>query len=181
MKTQAVDTGIVSHIESPHRERIVPYGKVGLVFLLADTFEKKRVVPRKFSLHYCTQMVIMELHINWLCWKLTVAVKGSRQTCPSVSLCPLMHRIQLMNQMLHRALHFKVNADVVWRSLLLILLCLVGLLASCICQRRVTFQCKRVKIEEPSDVYSSRCETIVHIRVCKPIIPSLSVINCSWS
>lgn len=32
-----------------------------------------------------TQMVIMELHINWLCWKLTVAVKGSRQPVP---LCP---------------------------------------------------------------------------------------------
>lgn len=55
----------------------------------------------------------MELHINWLCWKLTVAVKGSRQSCPSVSLCPLMHRIQLMSQMLHQALHFKVSTDVV--------------------------------------------------------------------
>lgn len=32
-----------------------------------------------------TQMVIMELHINWLCWKLTVAVKGSRQPVP---VCP---------------------------------------------------------------------------------------------
>lgn len=27
----------------------------------------------------------MELHINWLCWKLTVAVKGSRQPVP---VCP---------------------------------------------------------------------------------------------
>lgn len=125
----------------------------------------------------------MDLHINWLCWKLTVAVKGSRQTCPSVSLCPLMHRIQLMNQMLHQALHFKVNADVLWRSLLLILLCLVGLLALCICQRWVMFQCKSFEIAEPSDVYSSRCETIVNIRVCNIrvyIILSLSVINCSW-
>jgi hypothetical protein len=38
----------------------------------------------------CTQMVIMELHINWLCWKLTVAVKGSCQpvpVCPSACWC----------------------------------------------------------------------------------------------
>lgn len=173
--------GSFAYRKATHRKTIVPYGQAGLVCLVAKTFEKKRVIPRKFSLRCSTQMVIMELHINWLCWKLTVAVKVSRQTCPSVSLCPLMHRIQLMNQMLHRALHFKVSADVLWRSLLLISLCLVGLLALCICQKELMFPCERVKIEEQSDDYSGRCETIVHIRVYKQNIPSLlSVVNCSW-
>lgn len=36
-------------------------------------------------------------------------------TCPSVSLCPLMHRIQLMDQMFAQcAAPFKVSAKVVW-------------------------------------------------------------------
>lgn len=42
-------------------------------------------VPQNCPPPCTTQMVIMELHINWLCWKLTVAVKGSRQPVP---VCP---------------------------------------------------------------------------------------------
>lgn len=62
-----------------------------------------------------TQMVIMELHINWLCWKLTVAVKGSRQPVP---VCPCARWCigsSWWTRCLHSALLlFKVSTKVVW-------------------------------------------------------------------
>lgn len=59
--------------------------------------------------YYGAAHKLIMLEINCCCQR-------QPPTCPSVSLCPLMHRIQLMDQMFAQcATPFKVSTKVVWR------------------------------------------------------------------
>lgn len=58
--------------------------------------------------YYGAAHKLIMLEINCCCQR-------QPPTCPSVSLCPLMHRIQLMDQMFAQcAAPFKVSTKVVW-------------------------------------------------------------------
>lgn len=58
--------------------------------------------------YYGAAHKLIMLEINCCCQR-------QPPTCPSVSLCPLMHRIQLMDQMFAQcAASFKVSTKVVW-------------------------------------------------------------------
>lgn len=61
--------------------------------------------------YYGAAHKLIMLEINCCCQR-------QPPTCPTVSLCPLMHRIQLMDQMFAQcAAPFKVSTKVVWEAL----------------------------------------------------------------
>lgn len=75
----------------------------------AVLFLRTVLLVRNTDGYYGAAHKLIMLEINCCCQK-------QPPTCPTVSLCPLMHRIQLMDQMFAQcAAPFKVSTKVVWR------------------------------------------------------------------
>lgn len=110
--------------------------------------------------YYGAAHKLIMLEINCCCQR-------QPPTCPSVSLCPLMHRIQLMDQMFAQcAASFKVSTKVVWgiSDLHLFVLSVCALLALWGGKMRI-FQCRLWQCYSGLSIYYTKYLDLIQYQI----------------